>query len=86
MAPLEYLFMAGKAQESKLETSTSGRVGDTGGKQLKGNGHRDGGLHHSSTCSKTSTGFSECHIDNEAGEPMSLFPDLWVLMVWLWER
>src|SRR5882724_900612 len=42
-------------------------VGDTGGKWLEGNGHRDGGLHHSSTCSKTSTGFSEQHIANEAG-------------------
>src|SRR5882672_6251588 len=42
-------------------------VGDTDGKLLEGNGHRGGGLHHSSTCSKTSTGFREIHIDNEAG-------------------
>jgi len=59
--------MAGKAQEVQVGDINIGRVGDTGGKQLEGNGHRDGGLHHSSTCSKTSTGFSEHHIDNETG-------------------
>jgi len=35
MAPLEYPFMAGKATRSQVETSTSGRGGDTGGKTLK---------------------------------------------------
>jgi len=42
-------------------------VGDTDGKLLEGNCHKGGGFRHLSTCSKTFTGFSESHIDNEAG-------------------
>ena len=42
-------------------------TGDHDGKLLEVNCHKGGGFHHLSTYSKYITGFSESHIDNEAG-------------------
>jgi len=65
-APLEYHFMAGKAQEVQVRDVNIGS-GDIDGKLLKGNFHRGGVFCHSRTCSNTYMGFSESHIDSEAG-------------------